>query len=356
MKKFLLVGAALLHCLGAAADDAGVENSKANPLRTPALQAPLAAHAVMLSIAQAGARNVAVGERGVAIYSDDAGKNWQQASVPVSVTLTGVSFPSAESGWAIGHAGVVLNSRDGGRSWSKQIDGLALAKLELSAAQSSGDERRIRLANRLVADGADKPLLAVHFWNENRGVVLGAYGLIFGTEDGGKNWTSWMGRLENPMGMHLNAISVEGDRVFIAGEQGLLLRSTDAGASFQRLEPGYIGSWFAVTQSAGHVVLAGLRGTVYASADGGDSWSQSVVPAPTTILSAVRIPDGRIIYANQAGQILSSRKEGHQLQLETRSMGVPLSSLGLSRDGDLLATSFSGVVRLPLGRQSSANE
>ncbi|MCC6076061.1 WD40/YVTN/BNR-like repeat-containing protein [Pseudomonas sp. GCM10022188] len=356
MKRLLLVSAALLYGLGVAADDASVVSPKANPLSTPSLQAPLAAQAVMLSIAQAGARNIAVGERGIAVYSDDGGKNWQQASVPVSVTLTGVSFPSSESGWAIGHAGVVLHSIDGGRSWLKQIDGVELAKLELSAAQSSGDERRVRLAKQLVSDGPDKPLLAVHFWDEHRGVVLGAYGLIFGTEDGGKSWTSWMGRLENPMGMHLNAISVNGNRIFIAGEQGLLLRSTDSGASFELLEPGYNGSWFAVTQSAEHVVLAGLRGTVYASTDGGDSWSESVVPAPVTILSAVRVPDGRIIYANQAGQLLSSQNDGKHLQLETRSIGMPLSSLGLGQGGDLLATSFSGVVRLPLSRQSSVNQ
>jgi photosystem II stability/assembly factor-like uncharacterized protein len=356
VKKLLLVSVALLYGLGAAADDASVVNLKANPLTTPSLQAPLAAHAAMLAIAQAGARSIAVGERGLAVYSDDGGSSWQQASVPVSVTLTGVSFPSSESGWAIGHAGVVLHSKDGGRSWLKQIDGVELAQLELNAAQNSGDERRIRLANQLIADGADKPLLAVHFWDERRGVVLGAYGLIFGTEDGGKSWTSWMGRLDNPMGMHLNAISVEGDRIFIAGEQGLLLRSTDSGVSFQLLKPGYNGSWFAVTQRAEYVVLAGLRGTVYASADGGYSWSQSVVPAPVTILSTVRVPDGRVIYANQAGQILSSQKDGKQLQLETRSLGMPVSALGLSQDGDLLATSFAGVIRLPLSRQSSANE
>lgn len=354
MKKLLLAGTALLYALGASADEAIAP--PVDPLETPALVAANAAHAVMLSIAQAGSRSVAVGERGIAIYSDDGGQTWRQASVPVSVTLTAIAFPSTTDGWAVGHAGVVLHSDDGGRSWAKQVDGAALAQIELSAAQAAGDERRLRLAKQLVSDGADKPLLAVHFWNNKRGVVLGAYGLIFGTDDGGKTWESWIGRLQNPMGLHLNAISADGDRIFIAGEQGLVLRSVDFGASFQSLKTGYNGSWFAVMQSAGQIVLAGLRGTVYSSTDGGDSWAQSEVPAPVTILSVLPSPDGRVLYANQAGQILASVKGGTQLTMEGRSTGVPLSSIGVNKAGDLLATSFSGVVRLPISGQSTANQ
>ncbi len=52
---------------------------------------------------KAGNRLVAVGERGIVLLSDDAGLNWKQVDVPVSVTLTGVQFVSPMKGWAIGH-------------------------------------------------------------------------------------------------------------------------------------------------------------------------------------------------------------------------------------------------------------
>ena len=45
-------------------------------------------HTVLQAITQAGQRLVAVGERGLVLLSDDAGKHWRQAQVPVSVTLT----------------------------------------------------------------------------------------------------------------------------------------------------------------------------------------------------------------------------------------------------------------------------
>jgi hypothetical protein len=38
------------------------------------------------------------------------GRQWRQASVPVSVTLTAVSFATPQLGWAVGHAGVVLHT------------------------------------------------------------------------------------------------------------------------------------------------------------------------------------------------------------------------------------------------------
>ena len=78
----------------------------------------LADRSMMLAVARAGDRLVTVGERGRVLLSDDSGKTWRQAeSVPVSVTLTAVTFADARSGWATGHAGVVLHTVDAGNTY-----------------------------------------------------------------------------------------------------------------------------------------------------------------------------------------------------------------------------------------------
>jgi photosystem II stability/assembly factor-like uncharacterized protein len=64
--------------------------------------------AYLTGIARAGKRLVAVGERGIVVLSDDDGATWRQASVPVSVTLAAVQFPTPTQGWVVGHYGVVL--------------------------------------------------------------------------------------------------------------------------------------------------------------------------------------------------------------------------------------------------------
>ena len=61
-------------------------------LDTPAMKSPLAARSLLNGLARAGKRIVAVGQRGHIVYSDDAGKSWQQAEVPVSSDLVAVYF------------------------------------------------------------------------------------------------------------------------------------------------------------------------------------------------------------------------------------------------------------------------
>lgn len=317
-----------------------------DPLQRPALMAARASRAVTLAIASAGQRSVAAGERGIVLWSDD-GKTWQQAKVPVSVTLTALSFPTPQQGWAVGHGGVILHSTDRGESWIRQFEGRSAAQIELKAAQASGDPKRVADAEQLVADGPDKPFLAVHFWDAQRGFVIGAYGLVFGTEDGGATWTSWSKRVQNPKGLHLNALHVVGETVFLAGEQGVILRSIDSARTFQALESPYKGSWFAMTGNSAGVVVAGLRGTAFRSTDAGASWTAVQVPMPVTIGSALATKDGSLLFANQAGMLMTSTDGGLRLRALPLPPGPPLTALAESASGALLAASFAGPVQLP---------
>jgi len=92
-------------------------------LDAPSMKTNLAAKSLLLDVASAGERIVAVGERGHIIYSDDQGANWTQADVPVSVSLTSVYFSNATHGWAVGHGAIVLHTSDAGETWVKQFDG-----------------------------------------------------------------------------------------------------------------------------------------------------------------------------------------------------------------------------------------
>jgi photosystem II stability/assembly factor-like uncharacterized protein len=98
-----------------------------DPLDTPAVMDARAPRSLLNDIVLAGKRLVAVGQRGHIVYSDDHGKHWTQAAVPVSSDLTAVSFPTPMMGWAVGHDGVVLATKDGGVTWARQLDGRAAA-------------------------------------------------------------------------------------------------------------------------------------------------------------------------------------------------------------------------------------
>lgn len=311
-------------------------------LDRPAVVVRDPSHAVLLAAAQAGARVVAVGERGIVLTSDDGARTWRQSPAPVSVSLTALRFADATRGYLVGHGGTVLATTDGGRTWARKLEGRTLAQLELDAAKAGGDPAALKSAERLVADGPDKPLLDVLVQDALRAVVVGAYGIAFATEDGGTTWTSWRSRLDNPKELHLYAVRKRGDMVAVAGEQGLLLVSVDAGKSFKRLTTPYKGSFFTVELPPdGEIVVAGLRGNVWRSTDGGASWGQIASPAPVSITASALRSDGSLVFVNQAGMVLGL-KQGVLQPLPSGPL-PPLNGVAALSDGALLTVSIHGA-------------
>lgn len=309
-------------------------------LDRPALAVKAPQRAVLLAAAQAGTRIVAVGERGIVALSDDRGAGWRQAPSPVSVTLTMVRFADDRHGVAVGHGGTVLTTEDAGATWRLRLDGRRLAELAKTTAATPAAQRE---AEYLLADGPDKPFLDVLLWDAKRMLAVGAYGLAFYSADGGERWTPWMDRLPNPRALHWYVARRAGDTLLLAGEQGLLARSTDGGQTFQTMNSPYKGSWFAgEIRADGQTVLAGLRGNVWRSTDDGAQWTQLTSPVPATITAMALDAGGGLLLASQAGVVL--RLKGDAL-LPLKAPPVPMPSALLPQQGGpLLTLGVAGVV------------
>ena len=322
--------------------DAQAPSPVKTSLERPALATQHAARSVLLGAAFAGSRIVVVGERGIVLLSDDAGVNWRQAQVPVSVTLTAVRFASAREGWAVGHAGTVLSTRDGGQTWQRQLDGQLAAQAILANAKRRGDESGIKLAEQLVADGADKPFLDLHFFDNQRGIVVGAYNLAFTTSDAGLSWQPIGHLLANPKASHLYAVRSRGTVVVIAGEQGMLLRSNDSGATYQRLETPYRGSFFTVElPNDNAIVVAGMRGNALRSDDAGQRWISMATAGSTSITASALTLGGEIWLGNQAGTLW--RMSERTLETRQSAPGAATTALLPLADGRLLTLSMRGL-------------
>ena len=321
----------------------------------PAAQSERAHQRVLLAITRAGERLVSVGVRGIVVLSDDHGVSWRQAKVPVSVSLTNVHFVSGKTGWAVGHSGVVLHSADGGETWVRQLDGVQAAALILEAAkaraQGGGEaaQKELAEAQQAVSDGPDKPFLDLHFFDAQRGLVVGAYGLALSTEDGGKTWQPWTHRIPNPQGKHLYRIHAARGDLLLAGERGALFRSRDGGKTFASISTPYAGSYFGVLSGAPQELLAfGLRGSVYGSRDDGASWLKRDTGSPAALTDGLRLSDGSLLLINQAGEVFSSSDQGATFRRLPLAHSQPASGVVQAADGALVTCGLRGVMRLSL--------
>lgn len=323
-------------------------------LNSPAIISNKAFSSVLLSIAKAGDRLVTVGERGIVLLSDDNGISWKQVkNVPVSVTLTDVVFPTATQGWAVGHSGVVLHSNDAGESWVLQLDGNEAAKLTLAEAKKSielkepGAKKAIKNAQYLIKEGPDKPFLAIHFSNENDGIVVGAYGLALSTQDGGKTWQSIATKIPNKRGNHLYAITQNKKQTVIAGEQGTLFTRSANENTFQQVKIPYQGSFFGVQLLADESMLVyGLRGNIWRSNPEYAQWQQVAHLEKSTITAGILLPNGTLILADEGGRLFISVDAG----VKFTSLNTPaVSSITdfILSDNTILATGPRGTNSIP---------
>lgn len=315
----VLAVTALAKDAGSPVDPATSGNSALKPLA--AMITPGSAKAMMVSSARAGKRIVAVGDHGIVLLSDDDGKSFRQAkAVPVRVTLTSVCFVDDTHGWAAGHWGVVVTTSDGGENWSLQRSDITV----------------------------DQPLFSIYFKDKDRGWAVGLWSLLLATRDGGKNWSAV--KLPPPPGggktdRNLQKIFADGKgTLYIAAEQGTVVRSADDGATWTYTPTGYKGSfWTGIALKDGTLLVGGLRGTVYRSSDNGRSWKEVPSGVKSSITDFAEA-NGTTYAVGLDGVYLVSSTGGASFAVTQREDRIPFTSLVVANSGKPVAFSKQGVV------------
>jgi photosystem II stability/assembly factor-like uncharacterized protein len=324
------------------------QSATIDPGLLPAELAPLAPKSLLLDLAQAGSRFVAVGERGHVLTSDNRGQTWSQSAVPSQEMLTAVCFSDPTHGVAVGHDEIALVTSDAGKSW-----------------------RRTH-----YAPDARQPLLDV-LCNGSDVIAVGAYGAYFTSSDRGETWmdrkfeaqplvaakkaapsntdASSTGEdkyADDEIGgdYHLNRIvAASGSRLYIAAEAGHLYRSDDAGTTWAELPSPYEGSFFGILPLDGESVLAyGLRGHLFRSDDGGKSWRQIPVGTEAMLNDAIRLPQNGVAIVGLSGAVLLSKDGGETFTLQQQADRKGLSALLGVGVTELVTVGEAGVKAIPI--------
>jgi photosystem II stability/assembly factor-like uncharacterized protein len=206
-------------------------------------------------------------------------------------------------------------------------------------------------------------LLDVVFQDRRNGIVAGAYGLLLRTSDAGKTWAPLMERVDNPKGLHIYAVRASGDSIWLAGEQGLLARSADGGKSFETVASPYRGTYFTLAGLRdGGMVLGGLKGNAYRTAhaaravnasDAGARFDRLEGLPPISLSASAVLADGRIAFANQAGQVFVAGPEGQDARMLPQTHTAPLAALVQAANGDLIVAGVRGVAAISARTLSS---
>lgn len=264
-------------------------------------------------------RLVAVGERGTIVVSENDGQTWKvtHRDDEVPVTLTDITALSDTLLLAVGHDSVILRSEDAGLTW------------ELIMRDTETGEP---LMGTWSADG--KHIFA-----------YGSFGKFLVSDDAGRNFTAQ----ELPLfGEHLSAMDGGEDDVRImVGEMGLVLRSLDAGESWDKLDPFYQGSLFGVSHLNGTRWIAyGMRGHVFFSNDNGEQWNQVDIGSELPLYGHAISEDGkRMVIVGTAGILVSINDQGELVNTSNVGGLGTLTSAVVLPSGHIVVAGQRGLMQ-----------
>lgn len=201
----------------------------------------------------------AVGQLGKIFHTEDGGKGWKEQTSGTNLLLTAVNFIDRLHGWAVGEQGIILHTEDGGIIWKQQQSSLTY------------------------------PLFSVKFVDQNTGWAVGHWGTILFTKDGGNQWVerSLSLALEKRGLIEPAALQdiIDPNTREIVAKAGQLLPKelivdiTRRGIQGVRIrEDVVLNAVFFLDQQHGWIV--GEQGRTLRTEDGGSAWESTALPRP----------------------------------------------------------------------------
>jgi ELWxxDGT repeat protein len=183
---------------------------------------------------------------GVMFKSDDNGLTWFQLYIPQSTqyySRVSAFFLTEEKGYIASHEGYIHYTGNGGRTWSLRKSGYSygnnysnlffvneqkgFATQSYNGLVMTEDGGRTWTEIDLSALGYLEGITAIHFINENEGMVL-TYGALLRTNDGGKTWQ----KISSVSGGSLTSIHFKNaEKGFLIGN-GVMYKTNDRGKTW----------------------------------------------------------------------------------------------------------------------------
>jgi len=241
---------------------------------------------------------VLVGKAGIVYRSPDGGITWKRETSGTDRNLVSVSFSSKQNGITVGDAGTILRTQDGGVTWQK-VAMPAHVPLPEEAAET--------------IEPGDVLLYDVSFPAADRAWIVGEFGVILASTDGGASWTAE----ESPVQSTLFGVTfVDAENGWAVGMSSVMLRTRDGGQTWERVkvptQPGFVLSLYALTVRGQYGWAIGDSGYLLTSNDGGNTWNKADIPielAGSWFRDVALRPDGRGLIVGAEGLMLITDRD-----------------------------------------------
>jgi photosystem II stability/assembly factor-like uncharacterized protein len=239
------------------------------------------------------------GKEGVVFRTTDGGATWGPVDTGSTRHLFSLQFATAQRGHGVGDYGMMVHTEDGGAHWTvEQVP--PHIELPESALDTGVDPGDVNLYSVTYADPE-------HAW------VVGEFGTIMASDDGGRSWRQQHGLVETTL---FGAFFADTRRGWAVGIDSVILRTQDGGQTWQA-QPSPLArrSLYDVAVRGREGWIVGDAGTVFRTRDGGDSWEIEPLPielAANWIRSIWLVPGGRGLAVGAEGLVF--RIDGAGLQ------------------------------------------
>lgn len=315
-----------------------------------------------------------VGDNGEIFKTVDEGKTWTQQASGTTARLQTVQFLDDKTGWVFGEHGALLRTTDGGSTWTlakipgadgnlpfiKVINATTLfASTYSNGTQVSVDGgaswRRLEQAPSFIADDG-----TLWFVSENNRVIhrstdLGA--TLTKVLDQSAVSTSYLNGGFVANGPNAGALTLRWS-VYENNNYKSYVKvwsTKDGGASWTEVVPTdatFVGTYYTPTSisSDGTTLLHTIDGKVRVSSDGGATWGEAALPAPSYYYYGytLRPLGGNLVMANQPYGTSHLSSDGGK----TWSALVLPQGAGSSYDGPQLERRVDGTLVLKASMNS----
>ena len=249
------------------------------------------AHDALYGLCESGSQQLAVGDAGLVLESQDAGESWAKIEAFTESALLDVSCRNDVS-LVVGQEGAIYRRAFTGL---QAVDGLKAVEGFTSIASNTGE--RLLSVSDVSASGL--------------AFAVGGFGTILRSTDSGLSWESvsmdWPAMTNDFFEPHLYDVHVsDSGIVTVVGEFELIIQSLDQGDTWQTVHLGEASLFGLSLHANGTGFAVGQDGKIIKTANGGRAWEQVTTPSSGILLNVWTSGSGDVLISGIRNTLQSS--------------------------------------------------